>query len=123
MSVISAPSGAGRSPYTSEPSIEVLEATSRLGRIKTDTQPALAIRALRAPITTAKHWRTAMCIHSPLQRRVREVLPRDRRIHHSQAGDRDGGYGYLPKSPCQPHGCLGLHRRKRLEIETMRRRL
>ena len=47
----------------------------------------------------------------------------DRRIHHSQAGDRDGGYGYLPKSPCQPHGCLGLHRRKRLEIETMRRRL
>ena len=54
MSVISAPSGAGRSPYTSEPSIEVLEATSRLGRIKTDTQPALAIRALRS--YTQKLW-------------------------------------------------------------------
>ena len=86
-------------------------------------QPTLAIRGLRSGPRRASAWRTAMWTRSLSRRRPREAPRRDRRIHHSQAGDSDGGYGYLPKSPCQPHPYLGLHPRKRLEIETVRRRL
>jgi hypothetical protein len=57
MSVVSAPSGAGRSPYNSEPSIEVREATSRLGRIKPET--SANTRDTRSPIRTTTGERVA----------------------------------------------------------------
>ena len=57
MSVVSAPSGAGRSPYNSEPSIEVPEATSRLGRIKPET--SANTRDTRSPIRTTTGERVA----------------------------------------------------------------
>jgi hypothetical protein len=57
MSVVSAPSGAGRSPYNSEPSIEAPEATSRLGRIKPET--SANTRDTRSPIRTTTGERVA----------------------------------------------------------------
>jgi hypothetical protein len=74
MSVVSAPSRAGRSPYNSEPSIEAPEATNRVGRIKPEPQQTLASLGRRARITTGGHLADDR-VHS-----AAVVAPSDRRL-------------------------------------------
>jgi len=67
MSVVSAPSGAGRSLYNSEPSIEATEATNRVGRNRPEPRRTPAtLRLSRANHNPSSTCRMALRMRPPV---------------------------------------------------------
>jgi hypothetical protein len=122
MSVVSAPSRAGRSPYNSEPLIEGPEATNPVGRNRPET-PA-NVGDPRSP--RANHRRRALggllCgrTHSHGTGAVGGLVEAAVEIPMARPVSMKGAMATYPSPRASEGRTLGLGRRKPLEIENMR---